>query len=143
MVTGLSIGAVTSCLNELGVPTKKGAARWERSMVWDILRNPTYNGTACFGKTQQAARERTNNRTLRQRGGLPAHNSASHELPPDQWIQILVPALIDPDTFALAQERLESNKKHASRRTIEPSILRDIVHCRECGYALYRRSTRT
>ena len=48
----------------------------------------------------------------------------------------LFPALIDPDTFALAQERLESNKKHASRRTIEPSILRDIVHCRECGYAL-------
>jgi hypothetical protein len=75
--------------------------------------------------------------------GLPARNSASHELPPDQWIQILVPALIDPDTFALAQERLESNKKHASRRTIEPSILRDIVHCRECGYALYRRSTRS
>jgi site-specific DNA recombinase len=75
MVTGLSIGAVTSCLNELGVPTKKGAARWERSMVWDILRNPTYNGTACFGKTQQAtqqaARERTNNRTLRQRVAYP------------------------------------------------------------------------
>jgi site-specific DNA recombinase len=71
MVTGLSIGAVTSCLNELGVLTKKGAARWERSMVWDILRNPTYNGTACFGKTQQAARERTNNRTLRQRVAYP------------------------------------------------------------------------
>ena len=32
-VTGLSIGAVTPRLNELGVPTKKGAARWERSMV--------------------------------------------------------------------------------------------------------------
>jgi len=57
---------------------------------------------ACFGKTQQAARERTNNRTLRRRGGLPARNSANHELPRDQWIEIPVPALIDPDTFALA-----------------------------------------
>ena len=142
-VTGLSIGAVTPRLNELGVPTKKGAARRERSMVWSIFRNPTYRGMACFGKTQQALRERTNNRTLRQRSGLPARNSASHELPPDQWIQIPVPALVDPDTFALAQERLESNKKHASRRTIEPSILQGLVHCRECGYALYRSSTRS
>jgi site-specific DNA recombinase len=142
-VTGLSIGAVTRRLNELAIPTKKGAARWERSTVWAILRNPAYRGMACFGKTQQAARERTNNRTLRQRGGLPARNSANHELPPDQWIQIPVPALVDPATFALAQERLESNKKHASRRTIEPSILQGLVHCRECGYALYRTSTRS
>jgi site-specific DNA recombinase len=142
-VAGLSIGAVTRRLNELGVPTRKGAARWERSTVWAILRNPAYRGMACFGKTQQAARERTNNRTLRQRGGLPARNSANHELPRDQWIEIPVPALIDPDTFALAQERLESNRKHASRRTLEPSILQGLVHCRQCGYALYRTSTRS
>jgi site-specific DNA recombinase len=142
-VAGLSIGAVTRRLNELGIPTRKGAARWERSTVWAILRNPAYRGMACFGKTQQAARERTNNRTLRQRGGLPARNSANHELPRDQWIEIPVPALIDSDTFALAQERLESNKKHASRRTLEPSILQGLVHCRQCGYALYRTSTRS
>ena len=78
-VAGLSIGAVTRRLNELGVPTRKGAARWERSTVWAILRNPAYRGMACFGKTQQAARERTNNRTLRQRGGLPARNSVARQ----------------------------------------------------------------
>ncbi|NPT55479.1 DNA invertase [Paraburkholderia sp. 5N] len=60
-----------------------------------------------------------------------------------RWIEIPVPALIDPDTFALAQERLESNRKHASRRTLEPSILQGLVHCRQCGYALYRTSTRS
>ena len=64
-VTGLSIGAVTRRLNELARPTKKGAARWERSTVWAVLGNPAYRGMACFGKTQQAVRERTNNRTLR------------------------------------------------------------------------------
>ena len=47
-VTGLSIGAVTRRLNELAIPTKKGAARWERSTVWAILRNPAYRGMACF-----------------------------------------------------------------------------------------------
>ena len=140
---GLSIGGVTRRLNELGVPTKKQGAQWERSTVWAMLRNPAYKGTACFGKTQTAVRQRTNNRTLRLRAGLPSRNSAHHELPREQWIEIAVPALIEADTFALAQERLASNKKLASRRTLAPSILQGLVHCRHCGYALYRTATRS
>jgi site-specific DNA recombinase len=34
-----------------------------------------------------------------------------------------VPALISEETFALAQEQLEQNKRHSPRRTIEPSLL--------------------
>jgi len=142
-VDGLSIGDVTRQLNELAVPTLKQGGKWERSTVWAMLRNPAYKGTACFGKTQSAARQRINSRKLRLRGGMPARNSASHEVPREQWIEIPVPALIDEDTFALAQERLVNNKKHAARRTIEPSILQGLVHCRHCGYALYRTSTRS
>jgi len=142
-VEGLSIGDVTRRLNERGVPTKKHGAKWERSTVWAMLRNPAYKGVACFGKTKAAGRQRTNNRTLRQRGGLPNRNSASHEVPREQWIEIAVPALIEENTFALAQERLANNKKLASRRTIEPSILQGLLHCRECGYALYRTATRS
>ena len=142
-VTGLSIGEITRGLNEQRASTKKGGARWERSTVWAILRNPAYTGMAYFGKTQLAPRQRVNNRTLRRRGGLPQRNSASHELPREQWIGIPVPALVEENTFALAQERLVTNKKHAARRTIEASLLQGLVHCRHCGYALYRTSTRS
>ncbi len=138
---GLSIGAVTRRLNELSVPTKKQGVQWERSTVWAMLRNPAYKGTACFGKTHTAARQRTNTRSLRERGSLPARVSASHELPREQWIEIAVPALIEADTFDAAQERLASNKQRSSRRTIEPSVLQGLVHCKECSYALYRSST--
>jgi site-specific DNA recombinase len=41
----------------------------------------------------------------------------------------------------LAQEKLSYNKLHGPRRTIEPSILQGLVHCRQCSYALYRTST--
>jgi site-specific DNA recombinase len=140
---GLSIGDVTRRINDLGVPTKKHGAKWERSTVWAMLRNPAYKGTACFGKTTAAPRQRTNNRMSRQRGSAAARNSAHHELPREQWIEIAVPGLIEESTFALAQERLASNKKLASRRTIEPSILQGLLHCSECGYALYRTSTRS
>jgi len=61
---GLSIGGVTRRLNAQGVPTKKRTGQWERSTVWAMLRNPAYKGTACFGKTQAAQRQRINNRAL-------------------------------------------------------------------------------
>ncbi len=139
---GLSIGAITRRLNEQEVPTRKEGNRWERSTIWAMLRNPAYKGQACFGKTQIAARQRLN-RLARQRGGLPVRNSASLERPREEWLEIAVPALIHEETFALAEERLVVNKKYAARRTVEPSLLQGLVHCRQCGYALYRTSTRS
>ena len=50
-VGGLSIGAIARLLHGMGVPTRR-RVRWERSVVWAILRNPAYKGTACFNKTQ-------------------------------------------------------------------------------------------
>ena len=58
-------------------------------------------------------------------------------------IEIAVPPLVSEASFALAQERLIANKRFASRRTIEPSLLQGLVSCKKCGYALYRTSTRT
>src|SRR5438132_6903240 len=45
-MAGLSIGAVTRELNDQGVATRKPNTRWERSMVWAMLRNPAYRGRA-------------------------------------------------------------------------------------------------
>lgn len=142
-VSGLSLGAVTRRLNERGVPTRKGNSRWERSTIWAMLRNPAYRGRACFGKTQPAARQRPATRAIRQRGGPSPRSSAHRERPREQWIEIPVPALVSDDTFALAQQRLASNKQLSPRRTRTPSLLQGLVHCRQCGYALYRTSTRT
>jgi site-specific DNA recombinase len=141
-VAGLSIAAIGRRLDELKIPTKKGSAQWKPSCIWAMLRNPAYHGVACFGKTRIAPRQRIT-RPLRLRGGIVSRNSASHELPRDEWIEIPVPALISEATFALAQELLARNKKTAARRTIEPSIVQGLVCCRSCGYALCRTSTRT
>jgi site-specific DNA recombinase len=142
IVTGMSIGAITRLLNERGVPTRKRVSRWERSTVWAMLRNPAYKGTACFGKTETAPRQRIT-RPLRLRGSIGSRDSAHHERPRVDWIEIAVPAIIDEDTFARAQELLEQNKKLAPRRTITPSIVQGLVSCSKCGYALSRTSTRS
>jgi site-specific DNA recombinase len=139
---GLSINAIARHLNQQQIATRRGDTRWERSTVWALLRNPAYQGKACYGKTEIQPRQRIT-RPLRQRNRLPARNSASHERPRQDWIEIAVPALVNEETFAFAQEQLEKNRHYSRRRTIQPTLLQGMLVCRDCGYALYRTSTRT
>src|SRR5947199_62563 len=139
---GLSINAIARMLNEGQIPTRTETTRWERSTVWGLLRNPAYRGRACYGKTELRPRQRIT-RPLRQRNGLASRDSANHERPRQDWIEVPVPALVSEEMFALAQEQLEKNKHHSPRRTIEPTLLQGMLVCEQCGYALYRTSTRT
>jgi site-specific DNA recombinase len=139
---GLSINAIAHLLNEQQVPTRTAKTRWERSTVWGMLRNPAYQGKACYGKTELRPRQRIT-RPLRQRQGIASRDSASHERPRGDWIEVPVPPLVSEEMFALAQEQLEQNKRHSPRRTIEATLLQGLLVCQQCGYALYRSSTRT
>jgi site-specific DNA recombinase len=139
---GQSVNAIARMLNEQQIPTRSGVSRWERSTVWAMLRNPAYEGRACFGKTEISVRQRIT-RPLRQRKGLSNRNSCNHERPRQDWVEIPVPALVSEGTFALAQEQLQQNKRHSLRRTITPSLLQGMLVCERCGYALYRTSTQT
>ncbi|CAN5483047.1 recombinase family protein [soil metagenome] len=139
---GLSINAIARLLNERQIPTRTAKTRWERSTVWGMLRNPAYQGKACYGKTELRPRQRIT-RPLRQRQGLPSRDSANHERPRADWVEVPVPPLVNEEMFALAQEQLQQNKHHSPRRTIEPTLLQGMLVCQQCGYALYRTSTRT
>ena len=139
---GLSINAIARHLNQQQIATRRGDTRWERSIVWALLRNPAYQGKACYGKTAIRPRQRIT-RPLRQRNRLPSRDSANHERPRQDWIEIAVPALVNEETFAFAQEQLEKNRHYSRRRTIEPTLLQGMLVCRDCGYALYRTSKRT
>lgn len=141
-VEGLSIGEIARRLNAEGFPTRKQSARWERSVVWAMLRNPAYRGAAGFGKTRGASRLRVT-RALRRRGGIVSSNSVGHERPPEEWIEIPVPALVSEERFARAQELLYENKLRSRRRTITPSVVQGLVSCQKCGYAFSRTSTHT
>ncbi len=137
-----SIGAIARQLNEEQIKTRSGQGLWERSTVWGMLRNPAYQGRACFGKTEACARQKIT-RPLRQKGGYSRRSSSSQEKERSQWIEMAVPALVSPETFALAQERLAQNKRLSLRNTQEPTLLQGLLVCEQCGYALYRTSTRT
>src|SRR5438094_556187 len=141
-VEGRSIGEITRRINAEGIPTRKASARWERSTVWAVLRNSTYRGAACFGKTRISARTRVM-RPQRRRGVTTPSTTAGHERPREEWIEIPVPALVTEESFARAQELLQQNKIRSRRRTIAPSVVQGLVSCAKCGYAFSRTSTQT
>jgi site-specific DNA recombinase len=141
-VEGLSIGEITRRLNAEGIPTRRRSARWERSVVWAMLRNPAYRGLAGFGKTCASARTRVM-RWQRRRGSTTPSMTVGHERPRQEWIEIPVPPLVTEESFARAQELLQENRIRSRRRTITPSVVQGLVSCAKCGYAFSRTSTYT
>ena len=110
-VAGLSMGEIARRLDAQGVPTRKQSARWERSVIWGMLRNPAYRGAAAFGKTRVAGRVRVT-RALRRRGGWVSGDSVGHERPPEEWITIPVPALVSEESFARARRNCSTKIKY-------------------------------
>ena len=134
---GVSLREITRRLNAGQVPTRK-RSRWDPSTIAKLLRNPAYVGRACFGKTAIGPRHQiTRRRSLK--GRRPTGDTANHDRPRSEWLEIPVPPLISEETFALAHERLAQNTHFARRRTKTPTLLQGLLVCQHCGYSLYRR----
>jgi site-specific DNA recombinase len=135
-----SMAAIVHYLNEQKIPTRFGKALWREATLWGMLRNPAYQGKAAYGKTQNCPSQKIT-RPTRLRGGFSRRGSGK-AVDPSQWIEITVPALVSAETFALAQERLAQNGQLSLRSTKEPSLLQGLLVCQQCGYSLYRSSSR-
>jgi site-specific DNA recombinase len=140
---GATIADLTRWLTEQQVPTRTGKSRWDRSVVWGMLRNPAYAGRAVFGKTMTINEPAGLNRRARLEGRATPRAVKTVDRPRDEQITIAVPAIIDEATFDRATERLADNKRFAARNTKTPSLLQGLAACSGCGFAYYRTSTRT
>ena len=140
---GAAIAGLRRWLTAEGVRTRTGKERWDRSVIWGMLRNPAYAGTAVFGKTQAVHEPAGLNRTARLAGRTVPRQVRVQDRPEEEWTHIPVPALVDEETFDRVQQRLEDNKRFASRNTKVPSLLQGLAACSACGYGYYRTSTTT
>ena len=140
---GASIADLARWLTGQGVPTRTGKRRWDRSVVWGMLRNPAYAGTAVFGKTMVLQQPAGLNRVARLQGRSVPRPARTVDRPREEWTEIPVPAIVGQGTFARVQQRLASNKRYAARNTKVPSLLQGLAACTACGYGYYRTSTRT
>src|ERR671911_1051063 len=138
-----SIADLARWLSEQQIPTRTGKARWDRSTVWGMLRNPAYAGRAGFSKTMRTEQRARLTRPARLQGRSVSANPLIAHRPHEDWVQIAVPAIVSEETFQLAARRLADNQRFAARTTKVPSLLQGLAACQACGYAYYRTSTRT
>lgn len=136
-----SIGQIVRTLNEQKTPTRKGAARWDRTTVWAMLRNPAYRGEAAYGKTESVERGRLL-RAIRGKSTSPRRSKgASRDRPRDQWISVAVPAIVSADVFAAAAEQLERNRRLSERNGRgHRYLLQGLTVCARCSYAFYGKA---
>lgn len=61
--------------------------------------------------------------------------------PPEDWLLVPVPALVEPDMFAAVQEQLQENQRHArTRHRGARYLLQGLLVCARCGYAYYGKA---
>jgi site-specific DNA recombinase len=140
---GASIAELARWLTDQQVPTRTGKHRWDRSVVWGMLRNPAYAGRAVFGKTMVVHESPALNRIARLQGRSTPRAHKTADRLRQEWIEIPVPAIVDEDTFDRVASRLADNKRFATRNAKVPSLLQGLAACASCGYGYYRTSTRT
>jgi site-specific DNA recombinase len=112
---GATIADLARWLTSQGIPTRTGKHRWDRSVIWGMLRNPAYAGRAVFGKTQVIHEQPGLNRIARLQGRNTPRPVKTVDRPREEWTEIAVPAIVDQDTFARVAQRLDDNKRFATR----------------------------
>ena len=140
---GASLAELTRWLTAQQVPTRTGKHRWDRSVIWGMLRNPAYAGRAVFGKTMVVHESPGLNRVARLQGRSTPRACKTVDRPREQWTEIAVPAIVSEQTFDRVAQRLANNQRFASRNSKIPSLLQGLAACSSCGYGYYRTCTRT
>src|SRR5215831_4524187 len=133
----LSIGEVCRRLQRAEERTRTGRTQWDRSVVWGILKNPAYKGTAAFGKTRTGP---LRPRLRAQRNGSlqPRRAVSDYAVAREEWVFIPVPALIEEALYEAVQDQLAENRRRArqSQRGAR-YLLQGLLVCKVCGYAYY------
>src|SRR5436305_932744 len=102
---GASIADLARWMGEQQVPTRTGKTRWDRSVIWGMLRNPAYCGQAVFGKTMVVNESPGLNRRARLQGRDTPRAVKTVDRPREQWVPIPVPGIVTTDTFDRLAER--------------------------------------
>src|SRR3954454_11080899 len=137
-----SLGEICRRLKRDGVLTRTGKSAWDRSVVWAMLKNPAYEGTAGFGKTGAGATKTPRLRPPRGRPAHPKRPASRIETSPEDQIPIDVPGLVSAELFEAVRAQLEENRQRRRDRLGGARyLLQGLIVCKRCGYGCYGKPT--
>ena len=136
----LSLREVCRRLQQAGCQTRRGAMQWYASTIRGMLMNTAYIGRAIYGHScYLPARPRL--RPIRGHPHPSPRPTARVAVPREEWIEVPVPALVDPAVFEAAQAQLIENRQRKRDQWRGPRwLLQGLTVCRRCGYAYYGKT---
>jgi site-specific DNA recombinase len=137
----LSLREVCRRLQHAGCPTHRGATRWYATTIHGMLANTAYIGRAVYGHSRYLP-TRPRLRPIRGHPQPSPRPTARVTVPREEWIEVPVPALVDPALFEAAQVQLAENRRRKRDQARGPRwLLQGLTVCRRCGYAYYGKMT--
>ena len=121
---GVGYDGILRYLNGRGFKTKRGNAFGNNSL-YSILENEKYVGTFVFNKKLEKDVSGKRNPQWK---------------PKEEWIIVenAMPAIVDKETFAKVQAKMEANARRGGRfKAREIYLLSGLVYCGECGFSMY------
>src|SRR5215218_408622 len=134
-----SFCSLARLLEQRGIRTSTGLARWNLASIRGLLTNPAYAGQVYGNRWHRRG-------TLERRSATaPRKRSAMSRVdaPRAEWILVAeIPPLVSQEQFDRVQARLASNRRFARRNNkAHPYLLRNLVSCGLCGLACLARAT--
>ena len=137
----LSMREVCRRLQRMGCRSPRGLRHWGITTIHGMLDNPAYIGRALLGRSRvvpAGPRLRLTRRNSRPVPSATRRVAGARE----EWIEIAVPALVDPATFEAARAQLAENRKRKRQGRRGPRwLLQGLTVCRCCGYAYYAKTS--
>ena len=125
----MTVRSIAKMLTEAAIPTRNGAAQWQPTSVFRILRNPAYKGCYKYQTTERSYAQGGHNQDPYRRGRKTARRPRSKE----EWITIPVPAIVDETTWDRAQKQLYENSRLSHRNNKKHKyLLRGLIRCPRC-----------
>ena len=136
----LSLREVCRRLQQAGVPNRRGSGLWYASTLHGMLSNMAYIGRAVYGHSRYLP-SRPRLRPLRGHPQPPKRPGMRVAVPREEWIEVPVPALVNPAVFEAAQTQLAENRQRKRDSLRGPRwLLQGLTVCHRCGYAYYGKT---
>jgi site-specific DNA recombinase len=127
---------VRQCIKRLNAGpwiTRSGRAQWSSSVVYHILTDPVYTGTAYANRFEYVVPKKPRSRAPRT-----GERTCRRPRPREQWIAVPAPALISQPTWDSVQARLSRNAQMSFRRNKKHDyLLRCLLKCGTCGLGIH------
>ena len=140
----LGLRSLVNELNRRGIPGPGGKSWWVGT-VREMLRNETYVGDFVWGKRRIGKYHRVAGGQIKERDASerrPSGDAQVKDNPEEEWLvkRDAFPALVDRDTFARVQAKLEQRRgrttSHKSKNG-DRYILTGLLFCGHCGAKMY------